>query len=168
MKKKLILLTTGFAVLFYSIQSYAICPICTIAVAAGVGLSRYLGIDDTISGLWIGALTVSLIFWTVDWFDRKKIQFIGRNFLTAIAYYLIVVVPLYYTDILGHPLNVLWGFDKLFLGIAIGSVFFFVGAVSYFYMKKHHGGHAYFPFQKVAQPVVPIIILSIIFYYLTK
>ncbi len=35
-------------------SAQAICPICTIAVGAGVGFSRYLGIDDTIAGLWIG------------------------------------------------------------------------------------------------------------------
>jgi hypothetical protein len=33
-----------------------VCPVCTIAVAGGVGLCRYLGIDDLISGSWIGAL----------------------------------------------------------------------------------------------------------------
>jgi hypothetical protein len=39
-----------------------VCPVCTIAVAGGVGLCRYLGIDDLISGAWIGALLFSLFF----------------------------------------------------------------------------------------------------------
>jgi hypothetical protein len=29
----------------------AVCPVCTIAIASGVGLCRYLGIDDLVSGL---------------------------------------------------------------------------------------------------------------------
>lgn len=165
MKKALLVLVS---LLLISFKSYAICPLCTIAVAAGVGLSRYLGIDDTISGLWIGGLTISLILWNIDFFERKNIKFIGRNFLTAIVWYLIVVVPLYFMDVLGHPLNQLWGIDKLFLGITIGSVAFLFGALSYFQMKKRHGGHAYFPFQKVAQPVGILIILSIIFYFITR
>ncbi len=168
MKKVSIIIATCFLGLFYSIQSFAICPLCTIAVAAGVGLSRWLGIDDTITGLWIGGLTISMIWWTIDWFNRKNFRFIGRNILTTLAYYLMIVVPLYYYDVLGHPLNILWGVDKLFLGISLGSIFFFVGAVWYFHIKKNHDGHAYFPFQKVVMPVAPLIIMSVVFYFITK
>ena len=53
----------------------AVCPLCTIAVAGGVGFSRWIGIDDTISGLWIGALTLSMALWNINWFDKKKIHF---------------------------------------------------------------------------------------------
>lgn len=168
MKKTIIIMTACFTGLLFSLKTFAVCPLCTIAVAAGVGLSRYLGIDDTITGLWIGGLTVSIILWTIDWFNRKNFCFIGRNFITAILYYLILVVPLYYYDVLGHPLNVLWGIDKLFLGITIGSICFLMGAIGYFYMKKNNDGHAYFPFQKVVMPVAPLIILSIVFYFMTR
>ena len=168
MKKIVIVAPIFFAGLLYSLQTYAVCPLCTIAVVAGVGLSRYLGIDDTITGLWIGGATVSLILWTIDWFDRKNFRFIGRNFITAILYYSMIVLPLYYYDILGHPLNVLWGVDKLFLSLAIGSVVFFIGAIWYFYIKKNNDGHAYFPFQKVVMPIAPLIILSIVFYFITR
>ena len=41
--------------LFFAIPAKAICPVCTVAVGAGIGLSRWLGIDDSITGLWIGA-----------------------------------------------------------------------------------------------------------------
>ena len=40
----------------------AICPLCTFAVGAGIGLTQYLGIDDVITGLWIGGFIVSLVF----------------------------------------------------------------------------------------------------------
>ncbi len=30
------------------------CPVCSISIGVGVGLCRYLGIDDLISGVWIG------------------------------------------------------------------------------------------------------------------
>ena len=62
-----------FFILFCSwiTSSYAICPICTLAVGAGVGLSRWLGVDDTVTGLWIGGLTVSMILWTIFWADKK-------------------------------------------------------------------------------------------------
>lgn len=149
-------------------QAYAICPVCTIAVGIGIGFSRWLGIDDTITGLWVGGLVVSLIMWTIFWFDKKEIYFKGRIIITSLCYYFILVVPLYYMGIIGHPLNKLWGVDKIVLGTIIGSIAFFLGGIGYFYLKKHNNNRAYFPFQKVVMPVAPLIILSMIFYFITK
>ena len=145
----------------------AICPLCTVAVAGGVGLAEWLGVDDTISGIWIGGIIVSLIIWIVFWLDQKNIYFKGRKILITLLCYLLIIVPLYPLGIMGHPLNTLWGIDKLLLGIILGSVFFLWGGLWYFYLKKRHGGHAYFPFQKVVMPIVPLIILSFVFYYIT-
>ena len=151
-------------------QALAVCPICTIAVGAGIGLSRWLGIDDSITGLWIGGLTVSMITWTLSWFDKKKILFKGRAIITILGYYLLIVTPLYFMGIMGNPLNSICfcGLDKLVIGIIVGSIAFWFGAEWYYYLKAKNGGHAYFPFQKVVMPISPLIILSIIYYFLTK
>lgn len=146
----------------------AICPVCTIAVGAGVGFTRYLGIDDTISGLWIGGLTVSIIMWTINWLNKKNIHFKGRKIITTLGYYLLIVVPLFWTGIMGHPLNTLWGMDKLLLGTIIGSLGFLGAGLWYYQLKAKNAGHSYFPFQKVAMPVGALLILSLIFYFLTR
>ena len=151
-------------------QALAVCPICTIAVGAGVGLSRWLGIDDSITGLWIGGLTVSMITWTISWFDKKNIRFRGRAAATTIGYYLLIIIPLYFMGIMGNPLNALCacGLDKLVVGVIVGSIAFWFGASWYYYLKDKNNGHAYFPFQKVVMPISPLILLSIIYYFLTK
>lgn len=149
-------------------KTYAVCPVCTVAVGAGVGLSRWLGIDDTITGLWVGGLIVSLIIWTISYLEKKKIQFFAQRFLVVLGYYLLVLMPLYWTEILGHPYNKLWGVDKLFLGIALGSVVLALSAWGYFKLKEKNNGRPYFPFQKVIMPVGALLILSIIFYFLTR
>lgn len=146
----------------------AVCPVCTVAVAGGVGLSRWLGIDDSIAGLWIGGLTVSMIMWTIDWMNRKNYRFKGRKIIITLGYYLLIVVPLFFTNIMGHPLNKIWGIDKLLLGIILGTIFFFGGALLYPYLKKKNGDKAYFPYQKIVMPITPLIILSAIFYFLTR
>ena len=152
-------------------QALAVCPICTVAVVAGVGLSRYLGVDDSITGLWIGGLTVSMIIWTLSWFDKKNIHFRCRTLATTVGYYLLIVVPLYFTGIMGNPLNITYFYgllDKITIGIIVGSIVFWFGADWYFRLKEKNGGHAYFPFQKVVMPVSPLIIMSIVFYFLIK
>lgn len=165
MKKYLILFSSlGFSFL-YAKQASAVCPICSVAVGAGVGLTRSLGVDDAIVGLWIGGLTVSMIFWTISWFEKKKINFYARSFITSIVYYLMIVLPLYFLGIMSNPLN---GVDKLFVGIFLGSFGFYLGANYYETLKQKNNNHSYFPFQKVVMPLSPIVLLSIVFYFITK
>ena len=165
MKRFLPLLALG---LFIPLAANAVCPICTIAVAAGIGLSRWLGIDDSITGLWIGGLIVSMITWTLSWFDKKRFHFKGRAAVTTIGYYLIVIVPLYFMKLIANPANAIYGgwLDKLSIGIIVGSFGFWAGAEWYFYLKEKNGGHAYFPFQKVVMPIAPLVLSSIIFYFI--
>jgi hypothetical protein len=154
--------------LFASSAQAIICQVCTLAVGAGVGFSRYLGIDDTVSGVWVGGLIVLMIMWTINWLDKKNIHFKGRKIITILSFYLLTVTPLYLTGFIGHPLNKIWGVDKLLLGIIVGSLGLFLADIWYLDLKAKNGGHAYFPFQKVAMPVGTLLILSLIFYFLTR
>lgn len=145
----------------------AFCPICTAAVLGGVGLSRWLKIDDSITGLWIGGVTVATAGWTIAWCNRKKIVFWGRDVFITIAFFALIVIPLYYYEIAGHPYNKLWGVDKLMLGIGVGSVFFYAAYLQYENYKKRRG-KALFPFQKIIIPVGTLLILSVIFFFITR
>ncbi|PIP26614.1 MAG: hypothetical protein COS71_02160 [Candidatus Moranbacteria bacterium CG06_land_8_20_14_3_00_40_12] len=165
---KIIAVSLAVFAFFRAGSVQAFCPVCTLAVGAGVGLSRYLGIDDTISGLWIGGLTVSMIMWTLNWLDKKNIHFKGQKIITILSFYLLIVAPLYWTGILGHPLNMLWGMDRLLLGILAGSLVFWGTGWWYFRLKARNEGRAHFPFQKVAMPVGALLIFSLIFYFLIR
>ncbi|MEX0933592.1 MAG: hypothetical protein WDZ74_02435 [Candidatus Paceibacterota bacterium] len=167
---KYIFLLFGMGAFFFAFveKTFAVCPLCTIAVGAGVGFSQWLGIDDVIAGLWIGGLTVSMIIWTENWLERRNVRFKGRMIVNAVAYYALIVVPLFFTGLIGNPANVVGlGLDKLLLGIITGSIAFWFGASWYYYIKEKNNGHAYFPFQKVVMPIAPLAVLSILFYFLT-
>jgi hypothetical protein len=146
------------------------CGVCTAAALAGVGLSRWLKIDDTISGLWIGAMLISLSVWTAKWLREKfpKINFLGLPFVVGLIYYAFVIIPFYQKGIIGHPKNVLFEIDKFLLGLIVGSIFFYLGGELYKVIKAKNGGHAQFPFQKVVIPVAVLAVLSGIFYLITK
>lgn len=158
------LLTIAFLFLLPLAAARAVCPICTVVVCASVGLSRWLGVDDTITGLWIGGLAVSLIIWTVNWLNKKNIRFMGRKPLTVLGYYLLIIWPLYHYNMIGHPLNKLWGVDKLLLGIIIGTIGFAAGVIFNEYLKNKNHGRVYFPFQKIVIPIGALAILSLAFY----
>jgi hypothetical protein len=156
-----------YILLFFAKNIFAVCPMCTFAVGAGIGLAQYFGIDDTITGIWIGGLIVSLIAWTIYWFDQKNICFYGRKILITIFYYFITIAPLYTYNIMGHVLNKFLGIDKILLGIIIGSVVFFSSILFSNYLKIKNSNRAYFPFQKVIIPVLSLCFLSIFFCFLT-
>jgi hypothetical protein len=165
-KKNLLLIIFGF--IFLALPAHAFCPICTIAVGAGIGLSRYFGVDDTITGVWVGGLIVSMAFWTDNWLISHKRQIKHQNILLLAAYYLIVLVPLYWEGVIGHPLNTLFGIDKLIVGVIFGSLGFWFGHELHPHLKKTNNDKVYFPFQKVAASILPLIILSVVFYFITK
>lgn len=152
--------------LSFVIPAHAVCPVCTIAVGAGLGLSRYFGIDDVVSGLWIGGLILSSALWFADWLKKRGvgIKISILNIIFSILFYLIVIVPLYFTDIMGHPYNTIYGLDRLLFGIIIGSVIFIL-AISLDKMIRKINGKQLFPFEKIVFPVISLIIMSVILYF---
>jgi len=165
---KTALLAAGFGLI--ALPAKAVCPVCIVVVGAGLGLSEYLGIDDTIAGVWIGGLLVAMIIWTINWFNKKGWKFGNqdlRDILTTVIYYVAVIWPLLAKHFIGRRGNTLGGLDKLALGIAAGSLVFLAATLWYNNIKKRRG-HAHFAFQKVAMPVGALAIFSVIFYFLTR
>ncbi|EKE29224.1 MAG: hypothetical protein ACD_2C00207G0010 [uncultured bacterium (gcode 4)] len=166
--KKTIYFLSPFLLLLKS-NTYAMCPVCTLAAVAWVELSHYLWIDDTITGLWIWGMLVSVSMWTINWFDRKKIKFFLKKKLTYAFWFSSVIIPLYYGKlILWNPANMIWWIDKLLLWIIIWTVLFFITAKYYLYLKAKNWGRAHFPFQKIAMTVWVLTSASLLFYYLTS
>jgi len=171
MKSRNILLAILAAALALPAQkALAICPVCTVAVGAGIGLSRWLGVDDSVTGLWLGAFLLSVSLWTIDWLGRKNIKFFLKKSLVILAYYATAIIPLYYAKIIINPAAFICSCasDKLILGIIEGTAAFFFGVKLYEFLKKRNDGHAHFPYEKIVFPVATMIILTVIFYFITK
>ena len=150
------------SLMIVSSATFAVCPLCTFTVGAGIGLGQYCGVNDIVTGLWAGGFIVSMIIFSKDWLQKKSIYFYGCGIVIAVIYYASVIIPLYEMGVMGHELNELWGIDKILLGMIIGSLTFLIGALLYEFLKKNNNNKAYFPFQKVVMPIAPLIILSVI------
>lgn len=165
---KKIILTLPAALLIstlFGAKTFAFCPVCTVAVAGGVGLSRWLGVDDLITGLWAGALVISTTMWTVNWFAKKGLKSLLYKATIFIAFIVLTILPLYKYEIIGHPQNRIWGVDKLALGMGVGLILFWV--FEWLTLKfKNRKGKVYFPFQKVVVPIVLLAIVSTIVYFI--
>jgi len=139
------------------------CPICTIGAAAGVGLSRWLKIDDVISGIWIGALILALGIWTWRWLykrrAKKSVVILG---ILIILWWLLTFVPFYYTGVLDNTCKAIWDMNRLVFGSIIGVIAGAIGILVEKSVRSKKGGKAAFHFQKVVLPMSILIITSLI------
>jgi hypothetical protein len=148
-----------------------VCPICTVAVAAGVGVLREAGVDDLITGMWFGALIVSSIAWMIDYLNRKNVHFLFRKILVIASFYAIFLLPLYYINmggatILGNYQFMIWGMERLLAGVIFGTIVFILSVLADKYLRTLNETKAMIKWQKVIIPLIFLIITSIIVHLL--
>ena len=148
--------------------AHAVCPVCTVAVAGGLGVSRWLGIDDFITSIWIGGLGLSVSAWGWNYLKKKNKLNGVTGMLTLVLVYLSILIPLYKLEYIGIPQNTLWGYDKIVLGIIAGTIVFWSGAFTHTILKKRNEGKVYVRFQKVLVPVGCLLIASLVYYAYCK
>jgi len=127
------------------------CPVCTVTVIAGLGISRFLGIDDMVTSVWIGGFILSFSFIFYDWMVKKWPKLNTQTYLalTIFSMYALALIPLIKAPTI---LRILYG-------TFIGSVAFLLGAhLDRLQRKKYK--KIFFPFQKVVFPVLSLIIAS--------
>lgn len=142
----------------------ATCPVCTVAIASGLGLCRYIGIDDVVSGLWVGGLLLSLAISVDTALKKKKKSFKFSGLFWLVLTYLMVFVPLQLTGIIGHNFNRIVGMDRLIFGSLCGTLLVVISALASDGIKKRNKGKVLFNYQKVVIPVVMLLVFSFIFY----
>lgn len=145
------------------------CAVCTIAIVGGLGISRLLGVDDTVVGVWVGAGLLAMSQWTVYFFEKKNITNIWVKILCYVFTYSLIL-PLFLGDApsIIFNLNRILFIDSFVFSILIGSLTLFGSVKLYYYMKDKNGGKPHFPFEKVALPIVSLAIVSFIFFITMK
>lgn len=167
MKKNALLMSALMLFFIFPSKAHAVCPICTVAVGAGLGLSRWIGIDDTVTGVWIGGLIISSGLWLADWISKKwKIRY--SKILSILIMALFVIPPLYWSKIIGNPNNKFIGIDKVLFGTIVGSLIFFLGVWVEKLLRKTNNGKVYVYYQRVIVPVFILSLVSYILYLITK
>ena len=137
------------------------CPVCTVGVTAGLGLSRWLKVDDAISGLWIGALILALAIWFWRWLYQKKAQKpLSTLLLLAVAFWLLTFLPLNYAGILENC-RPLWGMNRLILSSIMGMLVALFGILLDKDIRAGKKGKAAFPYQKVVLPLTLLLLASL-------
>lgn len=162
------LLITFVAFLATTTHVQAVCPICTVAVGAGLGISRWLGIDDTVTGVWIGGLILSSGLWLADWIEKKGWKIAHKEVFSIGLFFLLIIPPLYWSKMIGLAGNTLLGIDKVVLGTVVGSTIFLFGVWLDKWLRTTNANKVYVYYQKVIIPVFLLSVTSYVLYIITN
>lgn len=142
------------------------CPMCAVAIASGLGLSRALGVSDTVIGIWTGAMLLALSHGFITYLKKKNID---NKWLNSAIYILTYcfIIPLYIGErsTLIFNLKTILGIDEFLFSIIIGSVALFFSS-KFYYIMKEKNGKPHFPYEKVVLPITVLLIISLLFQFL--
>ena len=167
MKKIITFLTIFILLATLSYNSYAVCPVCTLAVGAGIGISRWIGIDNSIMGLWIGGLVLSSSLWLSDVIKRKGIKIKYPEIFTLLIMWLFVLTPLYFSGMMGLKDSTILGIDKIIFGMVIGFTVFWFSILIDKFLRSKNNGNVHIYYQKVILPIFLLSIFSLVLYLVT-
>lgn len=158
-------------ILLFATAAEAVCPVCTIAIGAGLEGMRILGVKDVLTGIWAGGLTVSLIGWTANYMKKHNVKGSFWYILNVLVY--TALLGAVYFVPRGNPVvkwweNCMWGMDQFLLGSLVGAVVFILMELWYAHIKRKNGGHALFPFQKVVMPFAGLVFMTLVFWLIIK
>ena len=168
-KNYFVLLTTGLSSIlsFLPNRALAFCPVCVVATGTFLGIFRWLGVDDTIIGLWLGGFILSVSIVLNNFLIRKgkKIKF--QLFLILFIFYGLVALSLYKLGGLS-PYNKIFGIDKIFFGIILGSSLLLLAPYLDKFLRKQNQGKIFIFHQKMIIAIGLLIIFSFIFYLIIQ
>jgi hypothetical protein len=154
---------TMMALLAFSGIAYAQCPICVIGAAAGIEVARYFGVDDLITGVWVGALIFAFTLWVDSWLKGKhKWNKMSIRWAVALLIVILSYVSLYVAGF--YSGTTIFGINRLLFGDVLGSI---VLLISVFIVNEElKKREIKFPFRGVILVLGALTVLSLLIWLL--
>lgn len=155
-------LTFVFTLTFPSIVS-AHCPLCVVGAGAGLSISRYLGVDDSITGVWIAAFLGALALWTARLLKKKYLPL--QKPLIYIGVFGLSLWSFYAFNLINEHAGLIMGMPKLTFGILLGGIVFYLVDIANAFIKQRRG-KVLFPYQPITFSLGAMLLLSIFIFIL--
>jgi len=143
------------------------CPLCTAATIFGVGITRSIGLDDSIVGVFVGAMLVSSALWVNNLLKKRNIG--GNAFLRissiTLATFVLTALSFYYAGIFG-PANTyrIFGIEKILFGSISGGIVSVIAFTLSNQLKVRNNGKALFSYQTMILTFSALILNALLFW----
>jgi len=143
------------------------CPLCTAATIIGVGVTRSLGWDDSIVGVFVGAMIVSSALWLNNILKKRNIG--GSPFLRissiTLATFVLTILSFYFAGLFG-PANTyrILGMEKIIFGTFSGAIVSFMTFFTSNKIKKNNNGKVLFNYQTMVLTFVALLLNALLFW----
>jgi len=138
---------------------------CAAVMGGGFIFAKKLGIDDLIIGLWVGGFILAISMWL----SKKAIKAGIKNKLVSIAVYtvpcIITLSMIIFIPGLFEFGNILFGIEKLYLGIIIGGLVFWLSKLTDTALMKSNKGLVLFPLQSIVLSLSFIALVSLFIHF---
>lgn len=164
--KLLASIISSLIILIPSVMAH--CPLCTGATIAGVGLTRALGWDDSIVGVFVGAMIISTALWADKLLKKRNIA--GGNDKLRITGLIIITILLtlitfYYAGLFGIGNNYrIFGIERILFGTISGGVVSLASFLISNEIKKKNNGKAKFSYQTIIITFAALILNALLFW----
>jgi hypothetical protein len=142
---------------------YAHCPLCVAGAGVGLSLSRVLGIDDSITGVWMAAFLGASSFWISNSIKKTYIPYQAATIYVVI--FITTIYSFYRFGLINEHNGLIYNLPKLTFGLLLGGVVFYLIDIGNKYIKQTKG-KVLFPYQSIVFMLGGMIILSIGVYIL--
>lgn len=136
------------------------CPLCTAAVGTGLITARYFGIDDSLVGVWIGALIISTALWSDKILSKKIGKIFLQKWILIIAFSFLTILPLFAANLINFQ-NTFAGVDRLLFGTALGMA---VSLAGFYISPKIRGenNRPVVPFQTIILTMLILVLSNLV------
>lgn len=147
------------------------CPLCTAATVVGVGVTRSLGWDDSIVGVFVGAMIVSSALWINNILRKKDIGgHAGLRIVSIIlATFVLTILTFYYAGLfgLGNSYRI-FGIEKLTFGTISGGIVSLGAFWISNRLKEKNEGKVFFNYQTMILTFLALILNAFMFWAVLK
>jgi len=162
-----LLIVLPILTLFFLPKVMAHCPLCTGATIIGVGITRSLGWDDSIVGVFVGAMIVSSALWANNILKKKNVggSAILRVTSITLATFVLTFLTFYYAGLfgLGNTYRI-FGIEKIVFGTLSGSLISIVAFGISNKIKINNSGKPKFNYQTIILTFGGLILNALLFW----
>lgn len=168
-KASLFIVALAATIIIAAPSVMAHCPLCTGATIVGVSITRTLGLDDSIVGVFVGGMIISTALWADKILKKRGVNGNRALRLTSLIVLttVLTLITFYYAGLFGRGNSFrIFGIESILVGSISGGILS-LGAFYYSnYLKNKNGGRPMFGYQTMTISLVALIANAALFAFI--